>query len=79
MPAQGGSGHTEWPATLGAGQGAPTWPATFDAPTYQFVAGLPTDPQLLLHRLLDIHLNQVRVACHDGRVAPPWRRSRTSR
>ncbi|MDH6115597.1 hypothetical protein P3T36_007739 [Kitasatospora sp. MAP12-15] len=44
-------GRNQWPPTLGAAQGAPTV-ASFDVPTYEFVAALPTDPQQLLHRLL---------------------------
>ncbi|MFF9984615.1 CU044_5270 family protein [Streptomyces erythrochromogenes] len=44
-------GRVTWPATLGAGRGAPTQ-AGFPALTYEFVAALPTDPDRLLQQLL---------------------------
>ncbi|MFH9353099.1 CU044_5270 family protein [Kitasatospora sp. NPDC017646] len=46
-----GNGRNPWPAKLADSPGAPRT-ASFDAPTYEFVASLPTDPQQLLQRLL---------------------------
>ncbi|MFD8708048.1 CU044_5270 family protein [Kitasatospora sp. NPDC059648] len=46
-----GDGRSRWPATLSNSPGAPRT-ASFDSPTYEFVASLPTDPQQLLERLL---------------------------
>ncbi|MQS16570.1 hypothetical protein F7Q99_31375 [Streptomyces kaniharaensis] len=46
-----GNGRSPWPARLSDVPGAPRT-ASFDAPTYKFVASLPTDPQQLLQQLL---------------------------
>ncbi|WP_030245712.1 CU044_5270 family protein [Streptomyces sp. NRRL S-350] len=46
-----GDGRNPWPAPLSDRPGAPRT-AGFDALTYEFVAGLPTDPQQLLQQLL---------------------------
>ncbi|MFF3073462.1 CU044_5270 family protein [Kitasatospora sp. NPDC057904] len=46
-----GGGRTDWPAMLSTASGAPRT-AGFSAPTYEFVASLPTDPQQLLKQLL---------------------------
>ncbi|MEE1783105.1 CU044_5270 family protein [Streptomyces sp. SP17BM10] len=48
-----GGGRTDWPATLSTASGAPRT-AGFSAPTYEFVASLPTDPQQLLKQLLSV-------------------------
>ncbi|MER6300653.1 CU044_5270 family protein [Kitasatospora sp. NPDC001539] len=45
------NGRSPWPATLSGVPGAPRT-ASFDSPTYEFVASLPTDPQQLLKQLL---------------------------
>ncbi|MFF0413190.1 CU044_5270 family protein [Kitasatospora sp. NPDC004745] len=45
------NGRISWPATIGAGHGAPQH-ADFSSPTYEFVAGLPTDPDRLLQQLI---------------------------
>ncbi|MFF9646871.1 CU044_5270 family protein [Kitasatospora aureofaciens] len=45
------NGRSPWPAKLADSPGTPR-AASFDNPTYEFVASLPTDPQQLLQRLL---------------------------